>query len=779
MLRHLVCGMFVLLVACYSRLADAEDCNLEELGNVGTSCWAAKRNLARLDACKSLTGKGDPATTRTRLRAVISRYCPPPPPPKPIDKCANGRRRFEQLGVASPTDCLEKFQDVGALEALRSCPNPPKDLAERLTSLKNAVAVCSCKEDPSKFPRPSNCEEAGTTRKRAALRTQCPSEDASKTQAALKRSQRLENEVCSGLLAAFQDARRDLDAINDDITKNCRQPKDDEACSEKRQIQLSRLALYLEFFATTVIPTDDDFAHAMYLLAHVGLPRDAVTSVGDCQIDGHPCTPEEIVAASKLLQVLGSKERRAEFMKKIDDPKIRKNFEELSALQAQGANPVRISLYLNSIPPEESRALLEATSGLVETPLDFEAWKKLNEKELRRVELVVGGPDETQTCPLVQKVVAATLGGSPMREPSRVPSENYDKALDGLAEQRRGRCKVGAPTQEQGEPQSDKSPLGCGPIIGLLAKPAANGRMQVRAEVRWVTPGDVRQAPIPSSEIGTSDDEQSREAERVIRGIRLSYDRLRQDPVIDRDTEGTLQRCGMEFQDVGDPIPPAPRGLGIAVDAKLEALGQKQRKWFEAGLTRRLQLKRRWIGPLNAPRGAPLVIGATSAAGKYRLSLDLHRPNEPKGRSIRALSVVVDEKQECTDPLVKEKEGRWTTAGETAAERIIDYYRSVEVEVPVANDNVSRFLLPGAAWWDSDNGYKAAGGIAWSVGDVALLGSGVLLVGLSIKERNDYAKGEGSLDHASNLQYVGFGLLAGFVVERILWAFVGTEGNKQ
>ena len=120
-------------------------------------------------------------------------------------------------------------------------------------------------------------------------------------------------------------------------------------------------------------------------------------------------------------------------------------------------------------------------------------------------------------------------------------------------------------------------------------------------------------------------------------------------------------------------------------------------------------------------------------------------------------------------------------AAQRIANNIVNYYERVKrTSSPVTTPfKTSRtLLLPGAEWWTDDDDYRVAGGIAWSTLDVGLLGGGVLLVGLSIRERNNYAMRSGSLDRASDMERAGFGLLGAFLVERIVWGLVGPKKSS-
>ena len=184
-----------------------------------------------------------------------------------------------------------------------------------------------------------------------------------------------------------------------------------------------------------------------------------------------------------------------------------------------------------------------------------------------------------------------------------------------------------------------------------------------------------------------------------------------------------------------------------------------------------LTQRRHLVGPVG-PNGL-VVLRMTSRPpvdAAHRVSFELERK---EGGRLLAFSLVVDERAECDDPLNESRQTRWELAGSLAAERIARYFSTVETKVTGAT--AGRLLIPGVEWWESDSLGKQIGGIAWSIGDVALLGSGVLMLGLSINERNAFAEGSGSLDKANTFQYVGFGLLGAFLVERIVWAALPSE----
>src|SRR5664280_2260013 len=266
-----------------------------------------------------------------------------------------------------------------------------------------------------------------------------------------------------------------------------------------------------------------------------------------------------------------------------------------------------------------------------------------------------------------------------------------------------------------------------------------------------------------------------REAHHIVEEIQRKYDRFKQDPTVVIDPEGGREHCGMNVVDVGKPVLPTPKGMGL--DIQWSWNGARDRlEWLKSGLTTALDAKRRWVGPL-APNGrVVLTVTKTSGMGENMLSLELRRRGSDGNELLHSVSVVVHENEVCAnEPAVKDVQGRWEVAGAVAADHIVDYFRSIQIDVPVTNTATSRYLLPGAEWWTDKRPAKVAGGIAWSVGDLALAGGGVLLLGLSINERNNYAQGSGSLAHANDMEYVGFGLLGAFVAERIIWGLVGSE----
>jgi hypothetical protein len=766
--------LIALFVATLTSSASARDCSEDELldlQKMPASCPEAQQRISAFRKCSNV-----PAARREiieiRLETNRTLVC---------DGCQGANDKLKRVLAEQPSDCLERFLRLAAVTTLSQCPLTTGVAAKTLTAMQEEVKKCSCEafEQRAQNTNPTSCKEARHLKHQTQLWRQCSSADQKTIETVAAQAAAAERRLCPPpdepipLSSLFRTAREKLIEVNDQIATNktCRDPS---ACAELRRAQLERLALYLDFVATTSVPTDADRAEARQILAHVGVAPSALVYIAKCKESKPPCSDEDIDDAIAYFNVLGNPTLRKAVLDRLAGPdtdKVRAALEAVFEAFDEGQDGARIAKAIDDLPPGGQEALRRVfREGRAAPETDPEAWRRRHENELRRVEVVIGASDGSEACaPFVDATLASIVGKRPIHAPTHTRSGAFDTTLMKRVATRSAACTVGTATD--GNALEKPGVLGCGSVLGIDAQ-AAGGRIKVRVELVFILPGATRTESIDVPEFGDSAEERERQVAKLIKEIQMRFDNREHGPL--QPVGDPRERCGMKFEQITAPRLPAPRAPGVRLQRDWAAAATKQAP-FEAGFDAPYAWKAQWTGPRRETAPVTLRILTKQYEATYRVEVALR--DTAQRADLYAFAVIVDEAEPCPeDPLVASWQARWQAAGASAAERVVDYFKTVEVNKQ--NAAVSRLLLPGAAWWDSDKPAKAIGGYVWSAGDVGLLGSGVLLIGLSINERNRAAEGTGSLKVSQNLQYVGFGLLAGFLVERVVWAFVGTEGNE-
>lgn len=696
--------------------------------------------------------------------------------PAPKQDCAGAAEKLTALEAEKPSTCWGQSARLARARQLAPC------LAEAaLVPFEAAVETCSCAAFANESKPPTDCQAAERSVAGASLWRQCRAKRAA-VASFVGSAQAFVKQHCSSeptLRQRFEQAKQLLEQTNQRIADEptCAVATN---CTDLRREQLERLALYLDYFALTDVPTEADQAEAREHLTRIGIPANGYLYVARCAQDPKRCSTEDVSAALEIWAVFGDDALRGRLQAQAKQkPEVLEALEALRSQMARGADAATISEAIKALPPLGRELIRRVFYEGRPQAINYDSWRVRHEKELRRIEVVTASPPSAQECsPFIDAALRGLTGEPSIRAPTSVTMQRYRATIEGRVKARSERCRVARPGAASGA-VPPVGELGCGAVIGIRAEPVA-GRPRIRAEAQivFVVPGGTRTEHIDMGELSSDPEEQRAKADHLVGRLQMTFDNV-SFGVVSTVVEADHESCGIAFKP-RDPPPvlPPPSRPGISVGQRDWTFGSQERVWFESGLMPTLARQENWVGPAPAAQAKVAIETATVRAGDlHTVELTLKSTQGQAPRTLYRFAIVVDVGRDCSDePLVASLASRWQYAGMMAAARISDYFKSVPLPVPQAK--VSRYLLPGAEWWKAEQPAKRVGGIAWSVGDVGLLGGGVALVGLSIRERNAYARREGSLDYATDLQYAGFALLGGFLVERVLWAALGTDATS-